>query len=132
LKMIKKRYAGANIKIKTLNIDVLSRRDLFEGTIPHKKCYVERAEVTVDPGGNLIICPFINNYFMGSLLNNSFSDVWNNERHRNFRQHQNQGRLEMCSHCILGVQRNPGVVTSLRRIYLTRIVSLLNRYSVLV
>ena len=132
LRKIKKRYARTNIKIKTLNIDVLSKRNLYEGTIPHKKCYVERAEATVDPSGNLIICPFINNYMMGSLLNNSFEDIWNNDRHRNFRQYQNQGRLEMCSHCILGVQRNPGLFTSLRRIYLTRISSFLNRYSILV
>ena len=120
LRRIKQKYSDKNIDIRTINIDSLSERNLYEGTIPHKKCYVERDEVTVDPSGNLIICPFINNYIMGSLIKSSLKEVWNNERHRNFRQYQNLGALEMCKHCILGVQRNPGLLTSLKRVYLSR------------
>lgn len=122
LKQIKKKYSHKNIVIRTINIDVLSEQYLHEGTIPHKKCYVERNEVTVDPSGNMVICPFINNYIMGNLLDNSFVAIWNNYKHRNFRKHQNRGDLEMCEHCILGVQRNPGLLTSLKRVYLTRVV----------
>lgn len=120
LKQIKERYANKDIKISTINIDTLSEQNLYKGTIPHSKCYIERNEVTVDPSGNLIICPFINNYIIGNILNNSFDDIWNNQKHKRFREIQNKGCIEMCSHCILGVQRNPGILMSLKRIYLTR------------
>jgi len=121
LRRLKCRYASEDIRITTINIDSLSAENLRNGTIPHRKCYVERNEVTVDPSGNIVACPFFNNYITGSLLNNSFQDVWNNERHRNFRRHQNSGDIAMCRHCILGVQRNPSFFRSLKRIYYQRV-----------
>ncbi|RPI79648.1 MAG: radical SAM protein [Desulfobacteraceae bacterium] len=127
LKEIKRKYAGSGIRISTVNIDVLSEKNLRQGTIPHKKCYVERTEVTVDPAGNVVICPFINNYVLGNLLNTPLADIWNNPRHREFRRYQNSGSLEMCGHCVLGIQRNPGLLLSLKRHYLTRIQPYLAR-----
>jgi len=121
LRNLKRRYASENIGITTINIDSLSAENLQEGTIPHKKCYVERNEVTVDPSGNIVACPFFNNYITGSLLDNSFDNVWNNERHRHFRKHQNSGNIAMCRRCILGVQRNPSFFKSLKRIYYQRV-----------
>ncbi len=121
IRRIKEKRNGRRVVISTLNIDTLSEGDLWQGTIPHKKCYVERNEVTVDPSGHLVICPFINNYLLGSLVTGSLEMLWNNERHRDFRRHQNSGRLPMCRRCILGVQRNPGIVGSLKRIYYSRI-----------
>lgn len=120
LRQIKKKYNGNGIGISTINIDTLSERNLYKGTIPHSKCYIERNEVTVDPTGNLIICPFINNYIIGNILNSPFDEVWNNPKHKRFRELQNKGCIEMCEHCILGVQRNPGILMSFKRIYLTR------------
>lgn len=121
LKIIKKNFKSKNIRVQTLNIDGLALRNLYEGTIPHKKCYVERNEVTIDPSGNVVICPFINNYILGNLLNDSFSHIWFNEKHRYFRTIQNRGDIRMCRHCILGVQRNPSFCTSLKRIYYQRL-----------
>jgi len=121
VKDIKKRFKHSNIQISTINIDLLSKENLVQGTSIHKKCYSERNEVTVDPYGNVVICPFINNYAIENLLVLPFNDVWNNIKHRNFRRVQNSNSLPMCRRCILGVQRNPGVLKSLEKIYLTRI-----------
>lgn len=118
---IKRKFSQAPITIGSLNIDTLSVDNLCQGTIPHKKCYIERNVVTVDPYGNLVACPFINNYRLGSLREAAFGAIWNNERHRCFRKTQNSNGLPMCAHCILGAQRNPGVIKSLERIYLNRI-----------
>lgn len=126
IRAVKKRYRKAPIMIQTINIDCLALEDLYRGTIPHKKCYIERNEVTIDPYGNIVICPFITNYQIGSLLQAPFQEIWNNEKHRHFRAAQNNGRLPMCRTCILGVQRNPGILKSLQRIYLTRIEHLLS------
>ncbi len=122
LKRIRNRHAWDGVGIKTLNIDILSRKDLVDGTIPHRKCYVERLEATIDPSGNLIACPFVRNYKYGNVLESGFNAVWNNEKHRRFRELQNGNELEMCRHCILGVERNPGITTSLRRIFQNRIL----------
>lgn len=121
IKRIKLLHKNSNIVVRTINIDSLSEENLWRGTIPHKKCYVERNEVTVDPSGNLIICPFINNYKMGNLLSDSLDTLWGSEKQLVFRAVQNKGGLPMCQNCILGVQRNPGLMTSLKRIYLSRI-----------
>ena len=114
LSLIKNKYRNNGIGIVSINIDALSTKDLYQGNIPHKKCYAERTEVTVDPGGNLIPCPFISNYNYGSLLDSAFDNVWNNDKHKKFRKFQNRGKLQMCDHCILGVQRNPTFFTSLK------------------
>ncbi len=82
---------------------------------------------TVDPAGNLIACPFINNYMMGNVLDKGLPAVWNNEKHQRFRELQNCGELEMRRHCILGAQRNPGFFTQLKRIYYRRIDDALAR-----
>lgn len=111
------------IKIHSINIDALSVKNMFKGTIPHDKCYVERSEVTIDPYGNIVACPFINNFRFGSLRESVFKDIWNNETHLYFRKMQNSNNLPMCAHCILGAQRNPGVLKSLERIYINRIKS---------
>lgn len=121
LRSMKKSFAGSGLKITTINIDVLSEENLYKGTIPHRKCYVERNEVTVDPYGNIVICPFINNYVMGNLIDEDLFRIWNNDRHRHFRALQNNMELEMCKHCILGVQRNPSFSDAIRRIYYKRL-----------
>lgn len=118
---LKDKYKNNGILIQTINIDALSVDNIVEGTIPHKKCYVERNEVTIDPSGNMVGCVFFNNYTFGNLVKESFSDIWNNDRHKTFRKFQNTKKIAMCRHCILGVQRNPSFFSSLQRIYLTRI-----------
>ena len=65
LREIRKRFITTKLEILTVNIDTLSIKDIYQGTINNKKCYMERREVTVDPYGNVAPCPFFNNYFLG-------------------------------------------------------------------
>lgn len=121
LRTIKEKYKNRGINIVTVNIDILSEIHLVSGTVRDHKCYMERNEVTLDPSGNVIICPFFTNYRLGNLIDEPLQKIWNNERHKKFRTFQNKARPEICKHCILCVQKNPGVLTSLKRIYLSRI-----------
>ncbi len=120
LQLIKKKYHSKGIKIITINIDSLSVKSIENSLFYNNKCYVERFEVTVDPSGNVVACPFFNNYIYGNLLTSSFDDLWNKEKHQYFRKCQNSGQIVMCKHCILGVQRNPSFCKSLQRIYFSR------------
>jgi len=127
IERIKKKYKSCkDIDIVTINIDGRSTNSLHTGLIPHTKCYCERVETTVDPYGNLVACPFINNYVYGNLVDEPFESLWNNEKHAIFRRYQNSGRIDMCKYCILGVQRNPGFLKSLERLYHLRIAPKLN------
>lgn len=112
---IKRRYAKTKLSVSTVNIDALSVRDLYEGTIPNKKCYVVRTEVTVDPYGNVVACPIINNYVFGNVVEQDFGDIWNNSKHKHFRRYRDSGRICLCRHCILGVQRNRSLLASWKR-----------------
>jgi len=118
LKEIKRKYRHAPIYIRTINTDIFSEKNLYEGTIPHKKCYVERIESTVDPYGNLVACPVIHNNQYGNLLEEDFKSIWNNSRHKRLRKLQNCGKLPMCHNCIYGAQRNPSFRLSLKRNFL--------------
>lgn len=122
IKEIKQKYKNCeDINIVTINIDGRSAKSLHTGLIPHNKCYCERCETTVDPYGNLVACPFINNYVYGNITENSFDAIWNNKKHLIFRRHQNNSQIDMCKNCILGVQRNPCFLKSIERIYHSRI-----------
>jgi len=105
------------IPIKTINIEMLSEDDLIKGSVPVKKCYVERNEVSIDPYGNVIICPFINNYVLGNLKREDFKNIWNNKKHKRFRELQNNGRIEICKHCILSAQRSHTFFGRMKRIW---------------
>ncbi|MFQ5753043.1 MAG: radical SAM/SPASM domain-containing protein [bacterium] len=128
IKLIKRQYRHAPIEIATENIDDLSEKQLHRGTIPHKQCYVERVEVTVDPYGNIVSCPVIHNNKYGNLLKDDFKTIWNNERHQRFRHLQNCGDLPMCKHCILGVIRNPSFFRSLKRNFMESGVKAFHRF----
>ena len=116
-----KKYAKSKMTMYTLNIDTLSIRNLHEGTVPMKKCYQERIEVTVDPYGNVIACPFFSKYILGNICQEPLSIIWNNSKHLEFRQHQNSGKLEICRYCIMAVERSYGLKKGLERIYYKRI-----------
>jgi len=127
LERIKKRFAR-KITIYTTNIDILSEQNLSEGTIPNSKCYVARNEVTVDPYGDVVGCLFINNYIYGSLLTEDFDSLWKSKKQRRFIEAQGKGEMKMCEHCILGAQRNPTFLRSMKRIYLSRVEPKLKGY----
>jgi radical SAM protein with 4Fe4S-binding SPASM domain len=120
---IRKKYAKTSLDIRTVNIDTLSLKNLYNGTIDNKKGYVLRTEVTVDPYGNVVPCMHFNNYFFGNLLKSDLSDIWNCAKHRDFINQQKHGKFEICNHCILGAQRNHSFYMSLKRIYYIHILN---------
>jgi MoaA/NifB/PqqE/SkfB family radical SAM enzyme len=92
------------------------------GKYPRSKCRIERIDLTVDPYGNLVACPFLNNYVLGNIVENELTDVWNNELHWRFRAVQNDGELEMCRRRMFSAERNRRIGTSIKRIYNERIL----------
>jgi len=84
--------------------------------------------VNVDPYGNIVACPVIHNYSYGNLLSEDFKSIWNNQRHKRFRSLQNCGKLPMCDHCILGVERNPTLWRSVKRNFKMYGIDALHRF----
>jgi MoaA/NifB/PqqE/SkfB family radical SAM enzyme len=116
-----RKYADNNIRVDYKNIDPLSIDNLVDGTIPQKKCYVIRNEVTLDPYGNMIACPFINNYIYGDLKKDDLEKLWQGKPAKRFRKVQDCQDTHMCRHCILGAQRNRSVTASLKRLFKRKI-----------
>lgn len=106
------------IRVITRNIDFLNIDNLTQGVFPNKKCYVCRYLITIDPYGNVIPCPFFNNYYLGNVREKSFSSIWNNKKHYIFMKHIDEKKVSLCRHCILGVERNPTFAQALRKSYL--------------
>jgi radical SAM protein with 4Fe4S-binding SPASM domain len=128
LKHIKNKYLSKGINVVTKNIDALSVYNLTNGTIPHRKCYVLKNEVTIDPSGNLVACPFFNHHIIGNLLERSFSDLWYSKRYQDFRKSQRKQNVAVCNHCILSVQRNPSFLPLLRRTFSHRLQNVKVKY----
>jgi hypothetical protein len=52
---------------------------------------------------------------MGNIMNDSFSSIWNNKKHRIFLESQKEGKIKLCKNCISGVHRNPTFYQSFYR-----------------
>jgi radical SAM protein with 4Fe4S-binding SPASM domain len=120
LERIRKQYLTSSLAVTTLNVDALSELHLVEGNVPHNSCYTERCEITVDPVGNVVACPFFHSYRLGNLLKDEFETIWWGERHQRFHMQVKDQGLPMCRHCILSVQRNHSFPARLKRICKSR------------
>ncbi len=117
LKAIKEDAVGKNIYINSENIDILSVENMTTGLMPVHKCYICRYLISIDPYGNVMPCPFFESYAIGNVRNQPLKEIWNNEKHRVFIENSDSGKLAMCRHCILGVERNPTIFQALKKQY---------------
>lgn len=118
LKTLKSNSSKSKVRIITKNIDILKIDNLTGGRFPNEKCYVCRYMITVDPYGNIIPCPFYNNYHLGNIRSTRLSSIWKNEKHFAFIKSIEYGKIEICKYCILGVERNPTIFQELMQSYL--------------
>jgi len=129
LREIIRKYAAPSFRIGTSNIDCLSEDNLITGSVPKHKCYTERCEVTVDPEGNVVACPFFHSIKYGNLLRDNFSEVWCGQKHEQFHRRLNGKGLLMCRHCIPSVQRSQSFSNRLERIYMSRVQAVQQKFT---
>lgn len=119
LKTLKETARNMRVSLWCRNIDVLHIENLSGGVFPHKRCYICRQQMTMDPYGNIMPCPFFHRYTIGNVREQDTLAIWKNERHRNFLRHLDDQKVEMCKHCIVSVERNPTFLESIRNTYFT-------------
>jgi Fe-coproporphyrin III synthase len=107
--------AGRPFEVVTINIDMLSDHDLVAGSVPFRRCFMERATTIIDPFGNVIPCLFFDNYSLGNVLAGALNESWETYRRRVFCAHRREGHLALCRHCIMSVVRNRTAADMLRR-----------------
>jgi len=117
IRAIKDSKGSGSCAIITKNIDVLKLENLTRGEFPNKKCYICRYLVTVDPFGNVLPCAFFNDYHLGNVRTESFERIWRNARHRDFIAAVGRKKVALCSHCVVGVERNPTMTQELTKLY---------------
>jgi len=106
MKSVRELAKSLKIKLTTFNIDILTIDNLTKGTIPNKKCYFCRYTVTIDPFGNVMGCFHFNNYILGNIMKEPFSEIWKNKQHQIFLKSQKNGEIKICKNCISGINRN--------------------------
>ncbi len=111
-------FSGRPFKVVTLNVDVLPDRHLIEGTVPWRRCFVERSMVIIDPFGNIVPCLFFDNISAGNVLEGALDHSFETAKRAHFRQLRQDGKLELCRHCIMSVVRNRTGWDILRRAYI--------------
>ncbi len=114
IERMKKDVRYMNISLQCENMDKLTTKQMSTGLCDNRRCYITRSKITIDPCGNVLGCPFFDNWILGNIRNQSLEEIWNNEKHRRFMKHFNRGNIKICDHCIMGVQRNPTVAQNLR------------------
>jgi MoaA/NifB/PqqE/SkfB family radical SAM enzyme len=129
LQEIISKYFGSAFRIGTMNIDFLSEEDMITGSVPKRKCYMERCQVTVDPAGNVVACPFFHSIKFGNLLKQDFQKLWRSDRHTYFHRYLKEKGLPMCHHCIPSIQRNHPFSERLERIYMVRVRAAQRRFA---
>lgn len=105
-----------SIYVTSENIDILTVDNLVNRVFPNRKCYICRYLVSIDPFGNILPCPFFDNYTIGNIRSKNFYNIWNNKKHKDFIRFQKNRKIGMCSQCIIGVQRNPTFCQSFMKV----------------
>lgn len=87
------------LHIDTKNMDQLSAELLMTWRYPKIKCVFSTTKAILTPGGDVLPCPYYNNYILGNLKNSDISTIWGNEKHRYFCTMQKMGQLDLCNYC---------------------------------
>jgi MoaA/NifB/PqqE/SkfB family radical SAM enzyme len=87
------------LHVDTKNMDQLSAELLMAWRYAKIKCVRNSINAILTPGGDVIPCPYYNNYILGNLKNSDLSTIWGNEKHRYFCNMQKKGRLDLCNYC---------------------------------
>lgn len=97
LKRLRKRKG--KLHIDTKNMDPLSAELLAAWRYPKTKCVFSTTNPILTPGGDVLPCPYYNNYSLGNLKTSDISTLWGNEKHRHFCKMQKKGQLDLCNYC---------------------------------
>ncbi len=107
-------------RVNTINTDVLTDSDVVNGTIPGRRCFIERAEIVIDPYGNIVPCFFFDTYSMGNVRDGALRRSLETPERGRFRSYREHGQLKMCNHCIHTVVRNRTAVDTIKREFIER------------
>jgi radical SAM protein with 4Fe4S-binding SPASM domain len=103
-----------NISLQCENVDKLTINQMVSGDCDNRRCYISRTKITIDPRGNILGCGFFGNWIMGNIRRQPLTQIWNNDKHKQFMRHFARGDMKLCDHCIMGVQRNPTLAQNIR------------------
>lgn len=99
---------GRPFRVESSPFDILSDKDLVEGTVPAGRCFMERTLVVMDPYGHVVPCLFFDNFAVSNALQDP-PDKWtSNTRWNLFRNAHDCGKLELCLHCSMSLVRTGG------------------------
>ncbi|GFZ30870.1 radical SAM protein [Clostridium zeae] len=63
------------------------------------KCSLPFSQVSIEPNGDVVICPDFPDYIVGNIYDESINSIWQNERINQFRKYIMKNNLSLCSRC---------------------------------
>lgn len=70
-----------------------------EGSLGYKHCLTPWNSIMVTNRGNAFFCPDLEDYPLGNIYNDTFSQIWNGEKAKKFRDHLKKEKLAFCNRC---------------------------------
>jgi MoaA/NifB/PqqE/SkfB family radical SAM enzyme len=96
----------SDLNIDTGKVDMMSKEEIVAGRYRHRRCYITRSWINMDPYGNMIGCPQYNNYLIGSVRDRPLPSLWRNQRHLDFMEARARGDFAICRFCSMGAGTN--------------------------
>lgn len=96
LEKIKKHFPNVFVYPNT-TAEEWFHRERYE---PNHRCSVPWTRVNVEPNGDIVLCPDYNDMIIGNLHRDKFTDLWNGQQYRKFRQKIREEKgIAICPHC---------------------------------
>jgi len=113
----RRRGEFAPMRISMMNMEGLTQEHLTTLEYPQHDCLFCTTQMNVTPYGDVIPCPYFNEYRLGNLLDEDIPDVWGSDRHREFTRRQQSDKIPMCSQCSIRPyhQNLPSAVRTIAR-----------------
>ena len=93
----RKRYLPLNIRMT--NLQDVDKDHLMNLTYPGNSCLFSTTQMVLTPYGEVLPCLYFNHYYLGNLVDEKIEDVWGNQKHRTFCDHQKDGEIPICQYC---------------------------------
>lgn len=97
IKMMKKDHNATYVDIT--NLYGLKAESLLKWRYPKQKCTLCTTQLVITPSGDVLPCPFYNQYILGNLTDQGASKIWGNTKHRRFIDYQKNGIIDLCNFC---------------------------------
>ena len=124
LKGVKKKRNKMQFQLGLSHIEPLKMDTFTKGIFPALPCHICTTVATLTPSGEVVPCPYFNDFVLGSLdKEDSLDNIWGNTKHQLFLERQRRGEFAVCRKCSMR-HFYPGLRETFRQVFFPYIYTL--------